>query len=169
MTPEVNIMVDIETLSTRPDATILSIGAVCLETDMEFYAEIDPRQDRHVDVSTVMWWFEQPIKPPLDSTLTLGAGLYAFSDFCKSQATNKKFKFWSKGPHFDATTLADAYGMRGIECPWEYSSVRDYRTLAKLLPHIPKPPFQGDKHNALADAKNQAAHLKLLLAEFQKC
>ena len=166
MSEDINIMVDIETLSTRPDATIISIGAVCLETDREFYAEVSPHQNRHVDIDTIAFWFKQSVRPPLDSELNLSSALYAFSDFCKSNSSGD-FKIWANGTDFDITILADACRSRILPIPWKYNSVRDYRTLAKLLPHILRPEFVGDKHNALADAKNQAAHLKLLLAEIQ--
>jgi DNA polymerase III epsilon subunit-like protein len=57
-------MVDIETLGTKPSSTILSIGAVFFDIETgelgeRFYMNIDPKQDRSIDPSTVMWWMVQ--------------------------------------------------------------------------------------------------------------
>lgn len=59
-------MLDIETLSTKPNAVVLSIGAVEFNPETgdiirEFYQELDlqDQPDRHIDISTVQWWADR--------------------------------------------------------------------------------------------------------------
>lgn len=61
-----HFMVDVETLSTKANAVVLSVGAVEFDPETgeikrEFYKELDLRDQtkRHVDVSTVQWWAER--------------------------------------------------------------------------------------------------------------
>jgi len=91
-------------------------------------------------------------------------------DFCRAlDEFTEDFKSyeviaWANGTDFDISIIKDALKQCGFGTPWRYNNVRDYRTLAKLFPQIQRPTFVGEKHNALADAINQAEHLKLLLA-----
>lgn len=59
-------MLDIETLSTKPNAVVLSIGAVEFNPETgdiirEFYQELDlqDQPDRHIDISTIQWWADR--------------------------------------------------------------------------------------------------------------
>lgn len=59
-------MLDIETLSTKPNAVVLSIGAVEFNPETgdiirEFYQELDVQDqpDRHIDISTIQWWADR--------------------------------------------------------------------------------------------------------------
>ena len=59
-------MLDIETLSTKPNAVVLSIGAVEFNPETgdiirRFYQELDlqDQSDRHIDISTVQWWADR--------------------------------------------------------------------------------------------------------------
>ena len=62
-------MMDIETLSTRPDAVILTVGACKFdpytqtETTGDFYLRINVDEQaqlgRHIDENTVAWWGQQ--------------------------------------------------------------------------------------------------------------
>ena len=61
-----HIMIDFETLSLKPNATLLALGAVAFEpstreTLVPFYVNIDPRiqPGRDVSASTVVWWMKQ--------------------------------------------------------------------------------------------------------------
>jgi len=157
-----NIMIDIETLGLEPACVILSIGAVT-DTGEEFYIEISPNSqgDRLVNLDTVKWWMSQPIKPPMEGITGLANVLFNLSEFI-SQFTEPVI--WANGTDFDISILTDAYRQFGRAIPWAYNSVRDYRTLAKLFTQVPRTVFQGDKHNALADAKHQMEHLKEILA-----
>ena len=61
-----HVVLDLETLSTRSNAAIVSIGAVAienLEVVDEFYVNVDPSTCKeaglHIDPLTVEWWAEQ--------------------------------------------------------------------------------------------------------------
>ena len=61
-----NLMIDLETLGTKPNSAILSIGAVYFDKDglgEEFYANVDLQDSIDsgfdIDASTVYWWLSQ--------------------------------------------------------------------------------------------------------------
>lgn len=60
------ISLDFETLSLEPNAVLLALGAVAIDTATgesvaDFYAAIDPatQPGRHISASTVYWWLAQ--------------------------------------------------------------------------------------------------------------
>ena len=65
-------MIDLETLSTKPDATVLTVGAIKFDpyTDLEPHSglylrlNVDEQSelDRHVDQGTLEWWAKQDEK-----------------------------------------------------------------------------------------------------------
>ena len=65
-------MIDLETLSTRPDATVLTVGAIKFDpyTNEEPHSglylrlNVDEQSelDRHVDDNTLEWWSKQDAK-----------------------------------------------------------------------------------------------------------
>lgn len=161
-----HIMLDLETLGTRPDAAIISIGAVVFdphsgELGNAFYQQVDMSSSLTtgtVDGDTLKWWLSRgvaarrAITGPGD---TLAAVLQAFTGFV-SQVPNAHV--WGNGAAFDNVVLRSAYQSLNIEAPWAYNRDRCYRTMKGLYPgvsHI----FDGVPHNALDDARNQAKHL----------
>jgi exodeoxyribonuclease VIII len=62
-----DLMIDIETLSTGPDAMIMTIAAQAFDPistgwpERHFYARVSPESQprRHIDDSTVEWWAKQ--------------------------------------------------------------------------------------------------------------
>jgi len=161
MYPSKHFMVDIETLDTQPSAVILSIGVVCLQDEMTFYAELNPvfQQTRTVSESTVEWWKKQGNKPEGREELYLA--LINLSQYFGRYISAPII--WSKGTDFDVAILAHAYRQYALPVPWAYSNVRDFRTLKKLHPqlHYTENP---NPHNALADAVCQARQLHQIMA-----
>lgn len=155
------VMIDIETLSLTPNAVILSIGAVYLDSALDFYVEvaIESQKYRHIEPSTLKWWANQSMPVPLKGLVSIKDALELFSAFITGAD-----EFWAKGPQFDFAVLEHAFAEYGISNPWKYNQVRDLRTLKGLYPDkiwAPNP----SEHNALADAKYQAAILQQLLGE----
>lgn len=83
---------------------------------------------------------------------------------------------WGNGATFDNTLLRQAYELLGMEVPWKHWNDKCFRTLKNSAMFTgPKhedplnqrpitakslvPPFEGTKHNALADAQHQALWL----------
>lgn len=164
---EVNIMIDIETLGTNVNtAPILSIGACafCSEGIIErtFYSMVDLNfqmlynSDLKIDVGTLQWWAAQSTPMPVHGTEPIESSLERLKDWIYS--FNVTPVIWSKGPQFDIAILTRAFMYSGQISPWQYSSVRDYRTVAKLFPFI-QPRIATVSHDALADAIQQALHL----------
>jgi hypothetical protein len=163
-----NIMLDLETMGTSPDAAIIAIGAVSFNDDQitsRFYEVID--LDSCVDAggimeaSTVLWWLVQSdaarnaITEPGVSLLT---ALQHFNQWCMSIGDKDDLQVWGNGSDFDNVLLNATYRRMGMALPWYYYNNRCYRTLKSLYPEI-KIRRDGIKHNALNDAENQANHL----------
>ena len=162
-----NLMVDLETLSTSPNAYIVSIGAAYFydhgigET---FYKVVMPDNyyNLHIDPATVAWWMQQSDRARSVFASTEAAPLetvlYEFRQFVKPQTL-----VWGNGANFDNVILANAYRTIGHEPPWPFYMDRCFRTLKECNPQIPKPVFAGTAHNALDDAINQANHATQIL------
>ena len=165
-----HVMVDLETLSTAPNAAIMSIGAVAFDPETgrvgaEFYVNIDPKsaQDAglHVDAGTVSWWFSQSNEARAHlvapKPLPLQAALAAFQQFLMLEV-EPKFTIWGNGASFDNVILSHAYEASGSPAPWRYWQDACYRTMKGLFPQV-KMVREGVHHDALADARSQAKHL----------
>lgn len=157
---KVNVMVDIETLDVKSTAVILSIGACTIEQftkAITFYEEIDPasQSNRSISQSTVDWWKTQSGYPG-KGIRSLKAVLTSFSRYLSSLRAEPII--WCKGTDFDTAILANAFAEHGMEVPWKYNAVRDFRTLKKLFPVSVGP--NPTPHNALADALHQSAELR---------
>ena len=158
-------MIDLETLSTNPNATILTVGGVKFDPytvaepsqGMYFRVDVDSQTEMGRDVmqETVNWWSKQP-KEISDE---------AFSDDNRASLDDmikkiNKFSvgvdvFWCQGPLFDYAILQDIYKQLGYPVPWQYWQIRDSRTLFSLVPKDPNEKRTG-LHNALEDCYFQA-------------
>ena len=157
-----DIMIDIETCGTGPEACILTIAAQCFDPlqrqdfgDLRgYYCRVDPgsQPNRRVQDDTIAWWATQPLEAqeeafgedgriPLEQALTELARLIWHSK-----------RFWSNGPTFDANILEHAYKSYNIALPWKFYMVRDARTVYSLVPTLQKYPAS---HHALEDCRRQ--------------
>lgn len=161
-----NIVIDIETLSLKTNAAILSIGAVA-ENGKSFYVELDWRYQGgssfHISEEVLSWWNEQTTQCPLHGTMLPGTGLTLLRGFiqAREKEAEKAPKIWARGPQFDIVVLEHAFDFYGMEKPWHYKNIRDIRTALDLIK--PETPIiePTQKHHAEADAiadmKNLAA------------
>lgn len=166
-----DISIDLETLSTRHDAAILSIGAVIFDRDTgeigrRFYAEInisDAIKHGHVDASTLAWWISQGdaargLFADTNDKVKLADALGALSDFVTDAYGAC---VWGNGATFDITILEHAYVRCGLTPPWQFWKIRDMRTLVETAWFAAQfdrntIPFVGTPHHALHDAEHQA-------------
>lgn len=156
-------MLDIETLSTRPNAVILTIGGVKFNpyslqpAYQELYLRMDVDQQladgRDASETTMAWWLKQSESSRIE----------AFSDENRTDldsAHRQLNKFlvgvdtiWAHGAVFDIMILENLYTQYSWPIPWQYWQIRDSRTLFAVL---------GDNrdkaglHNALDDCRSQA-------------
>ena len=159
-------MLDFESLSLQPNAVVLSAGICEIFPQSEegrktAYWEfaLDYQRVRHVDLSTVAWWMEQPIKPPMQGT----DQFWQLFEYLRDIEITREIILWANGTDFDISVLKDiAYEDHRV-LPFKYSNVRDFRTMRKCFP-LPKdkePPTVA-KHNALEDVLWQARYLERL-------
>lgn len=164
------VMLDLETLGTKPGSVILSLGAVT-DDGRAFYDVISidscTAAGLTIDESTVQWWstqsssanhnaFRPDLKPVEKGRLR--DVLQSFA--CWYPAENAEL--WANGAAFDPPLLECAYRAVNIDIPWKFWNVRCYRTLKSLYPDVPTP-ANSMKHHSLSDAEAQMRHLQLLL------
>lgn len=169
-----HIVVDLETLSTQPNALVLSIGAVALTKfgvpveSGSFYVALKQAEQgavRHIQQSTMDWWEKQSIEAqqaaykPTVCTSFVEDALNGFSDWIESIADPKQVLVWGNGCSFDNVILASLYDDWHLERPWSFWNDRDMRTITGLMPIVKMLPFEGVKHHALHDAKHEASQL----------
>jgi len=159
-----DLMIDIETLATTPDSTILTIGAQGFDpfstkfTDVTYYRRLttDSQEGRAVDYTpdtgTVAWWGKQTEEAQEEA---MGDGpdrvdiKTALTELSKIAWTHSRV--WANGTTFDMVILEDAFREHEIPVPWKFWEVMDARTIYKLT----GAKALGNNHNALADCVNQ--------------
>ncbi|SER58496.1 3'-5' exonuclease [Rhizobium sp. NFR03] len=158
-----DLMIDIETLGSRPGSVILSIGAVTFDAETgqlgdEFYSAIDPETAVSIglttDVATMMWWMKQSEdarRAAFCGERHLAPVLIEFAEFVRSADASR---VWAKPPSFDLVLLEAAFRACILPVPWHFRTHRDCRTIFDLT--NTKQPDVGTAHNALDDAKGQA-------------
>lgn len=168
-----DIMIDLETMGTRPDSAILSIGACTfdqrsLSIGSRFYLTISLQSSLDaglkVDGGTVMWWLGQSDDARRDvrggAQEPLASALCKLSAWIEEVSVERKSRcVWGNGASFDPVLLESAYRAAGIEIPWEFWGVRCFRTIKNLWPNVEPPARKGVHHNALDDAEHQVEHL----------
>jgi hypothetical protein len=167
-----NVMLDLETLGTKPGCKILSIGAVEFNAEglgEQFYIEIDRNKQGGLfeQDQTVKWWGEQSVEAkgtlfaPKD--VSIWAALFQFSSWLDGVNPDHPINIWGNGSDFDNVLIQEAYEQSRILKPWSYGRNRCYKTLKRIIKGVEESKFEGVKHNALADAIHQANHCTKLL------
>lgn len=166
-----DIMVDIETLGSREDACILSIGAVAFTNKIEetFLTNIDIKSNfdngRTVDASNLNFWLKASKEAQKKLYDPPPSPLYnAMNSFLDFMNTNLKSKsgVWANGITFDLSILRGAFNSVDIEVPWHYKQeccmrpIRYLSSIVGLRYHDYKERTNSVIHNALDDAKLQA-------------
>lgn len=165
--------IDLETLSTKRDAAILSIGAQEFSPSTgkiggTYYAEIDLQSAMkagRVDADTIRWWVSQDAKAKRvfskENKKPLSVALDELLQWmrCRSMAP----KVWGNGATFDITIIESAYenGAVGLQPAWHYVNIRDVRTVVDIAQSLTEFRIEqvvrvGVHHNALDDATYQA-------------
>jgi exodeoxyribonuclease VIII len=167
-------MLDLETLSSAPDAAIVAIGACTFAIDDPNFIRstlsvaIDARSSQHmggrIDGDTVSWWLGQPERARsalLTDRKKISDALLDFVGWVKRQSAAPRI--WGNGATFDNVILRQTFERANIDAPWSHRDDRCYRTLKNLRPDIEFVPY-GTHHNALDDAFAQASHAERILA-----
>ena len=146
-----DIMIDLETLATSPNAAVLTIGAVKFDpfnndignpTCEKLYIRVDldscDELGLEVNDDTIAWWASH-IREAFNQ-------LYKFCWGAK--------RVWSHGASFDTVICENIFRKLNKACPWKFWEVRCTRTLFDIGINPERPPVL--KHHALEDAWNQA-------------
>ena len=180
-TPDlVHVMLDLETLGTKPGCKILSIGAVVMTPQglgREFYTavkrESQNRYGLHEDADTVAWWAKQSPEARAaafsnPSSVDISTALNAFRQFLLEvnldpmSGERRQVAIWGNGAGFDQPILNGVAMALGYGPLWKFYNERCYRTLKNLYPEeeFTKPQLA---HHSLEDAKAQAVHAVRIL------
>ena len=150
------VMIDLETLSLRPHAHILTIGAIKFTRDTKmgtleelkksgnsFYRRVTDESNRvlgmHYSSETMKWWNTQAERARTEAIgeeeedgednarVPLEVALKEFAEWY-GDATH----IWAHGDDFDCVIVKEACARAGIECPFKFWTTRDTRTLYDL-------------------------------------
>ena len=161
----IHAMIDLETLSTNPDATILTVGGVKFDpyTNVEpaqgmyFRVDVDSQTEMGRDVmqDTLDWWGKQAedVREEAlgdNNRISLDQMIKTINKFAVGVDV-----FWCQGPLFDYAILQNFYAQMNVPVPWNFWQIRDSRTLGSLVPRDPNEKRTG-LHNALEDCYFQA-------------
>ena len=159
-------MIDLETLSTNPNATILTVGGVKFDPynsiepaqGMYFRVDVDSqtKMGRDVMQETLDWWATQE-QSVVDEALgdhnrtPVLSVLQKLNKWCVGVDT-----IWCQGPAFDIVILEDMFRQYDHHLPWPFWKIKDSRTLFGIMPTDPRKEIKFEAHNALEDCKIQA-------------
>lgn len=174
-----DVMIDIETAGTTSNAAVLSVGAVQFdiatgEMKSTYEQNIELKNTKahgDIDADTLIWWLKQSeeARAVFNGGMAINTFLDDFVSWFDSLTDENNEKVYANsinvygnGSDFDCVIVSNLYKRHGRRAPWEFYRTRDVRTYVdigrRLLGIDPKKdfPFEGARHNALADAIHQA-------------
>lgn len=161
-----DVMLDIETLGTRPECVVVTLGAVKFnpytldDPGPGIYMRLDADEQlelgREVQDETMRWWLDQAEDVREEA---LGDG----TDRIKLEEMYRQLNrflvgvdnIWCQGPAFDIVILENIYRQMGWPTPWQFWQIRDSRTLFGVHGD-PREKNKAGLHNALEDCVSQA-------------
>ena len=158
-------MIDLETLNTRPDSVILTIGAVKFNSHDtgiidRFYMkpDVDEQLDlgRSVDESTIEWWSKQNQEAREEAFSVSGRTSYKDSIASLAKFCWNSSRVWSNGASFDIVLVEHAMSQLEIVFPWRHWEIRDTRTLWDVTGVKLTDNGNVTLHKADVDAEKQA-------------
>jgi hypothetical protein len=166
------IVIDLETLDTRPTAAIIAIGAVRFDPTLpdpafdtfQSLVEVGSAvQAGTVSGATLAFWMQQS-----DQTRAQFKGERELRDVLLDLAAwfpSENCQVYGYGADFDCVILSHAYRQHDLPVPWKYHNQRCLRTLTALAPSVPFIKATV-AHDALADSLAEAEHLIKLYHHF---
>jgi len=178
----VQIMIDLETMGTGPDAPIVAIGAVAFSLPAlrvwatgpadGFYASVDlgsaMASGGIPTAGTIKWWLQQDDAAQealFRGVVPVRKALEHFDEFIGRTVRKHGVVegVWGNGAAFDNVILRRTYERAGMEAPWKFYQDRCYRTVLAMARErdvlIDPMPETATKHNAFDDALYQARTL----------
>lgn len=168
--------IDIETIDTVPQSTILSVGGVKFNpktfddpTDqLYFKISIDDQHQygrTHSD-SAISWWASKQDPAVMEEAFDQSGALLVVQalDYIRKWLVGVDV-LWAQGYGFDYIILEDMYRGASQPIPWNFWQLRDSRTLFSLCKSDPRKQFTFQAHNAGADAYYQSKAIQLAYKE----
>lgn len=184
-----NVMIDLETLGTKPNTYILTLAAVAFlpitgKAPYVFYEKIDvdsyPRNGAFsFDFSTLGWWMKQNTAATTEAfsglpRKNIEVVLRHLSKWIHDLSPDPgSIKVWSQGASFDIPILEYTMSYFNIEIPWKFYNVRDTRTLydvagiAYSKVTLPKT-SERVEHNSLSDCLKQVEAVRQAMEKLGK-
>ena len=178
------LSIDIETLSTKPNALVLSIGMCWFSKDYPATVSRDVEKDSlidlpiihpdlnqpgsHIDADTVQWWMRQSSEAKQVFSERIDREPLSYAVISIMEAVNNATHIWAKDPDFDCVILShflQSYSHDGFD--WPFWKNRSVRTKLDDVPSAKNLPFEGVQHNALADAVHQARQIQACYASIR--
>lgn len=173
-----HVMLDLETLGTRPGCAILSIGAVKFDPELPtaavdrengFYRVIALQSAMaaglRIQADTLYWWLgqsDEARKALIKDPKPLGEVLTEFDKWFEGSTY-----VWGHGASFDPPVLEAAYAALKRYTPWDFRNIRDTRTIYNFY-RRKLPREEEKKHQALDDAIHQARELVASIRSLKK-
>ncbi|PBR35839.1 exodeoxyribonuclease VIII [Escherichia coli] len=171
-----HLMIDLETMGKNPDAPINALAGKFFdpatgEMGPEFSKTIDLETAGGViDRNTIKWWLKQSREAQsaiLTDEIPLDDALLQLREFIDENSGEFFVQVWGNGANFDNVILRRSYERQGIPCPWRYTNDRDVRTIVALglvmdFDARSVITFEGERHNALHDARYQAKYVSAI-------
>ncbi|EGL4139515.1 exonuclease [Escherichia coli] len=171
-----HLMIDLETMGKNPDAPINALAGKFFdpatgEMGPEFSKTIDLETAGGViDRDTIKWWLKQSREAQsaiLTDEIPLDDALLQLREFIDENSGEFFVQVWGNGANFDNVILRRSYERQGIPCPWRYTNDRDVRTMVALglvmdFDARSVITFEGERHNALHDARYQAKYVSVI-------
>ncbi|HCX5013474.1 TPA: 3'-5' exoribonuclease, partial [Escherichia coli] len=171
-----HLMIDLETMGKNPDAPINSLAGKFFdpatgEMGPEFSKTIDLETAGGViDRDTIKWWLKQSREAQsaiLTDEIPLDDALLQLREFIDENSGEFFVQVWGNGANFDNVILRRSYERQEIPCPWRYTNDRDVRTIVALglvmdFDARSVITFEGERHNALHDARYQAKYVSAI-------
>ncbi|EGS8961826.1 3'-5' exoribonuclease [Escherichia coli] len=171
-----HLMIDLETMGKNPDAPINALAGKFFdpatgEMGPEFSKTIDLETAGGViDRDTIKWWLKQSREAQsaiLTDEIPLDDALLQLREFIDENSGEFFVQVWGNGANFDNVILRRSYERQEIPCPWRYTNDRDVRTMVALglvmdFDARSVITFEGERHNALHDARYQAKYVSAI-------
>lgn len=154
-----HVMMDDETLGTRPGDAVISIGLVRFDPKAGIQTAEELRKNSlrvtfdlndlilghgmKVEPSTLKWWFNQSKEAQqasLNGNELVFDGLKRVQEFFETFYGRQEELVWANGANFDPGMNEELFRHAGLRVPWKYSNVRCYRTINKMF----GPKISGD-------------------------
>lgn len=180
----IDIMLDLETMGTGPDAAITAIGAVVFDLETgklgkTFYEIVNLESSMDsggaVTASTILWWMKQGDAARGEFArkgCSINVALARFSEWISGLTHTvgihtSRGRIWGNGAAFDNVILRSAYERSENITPWVFRNDMCFRTIRALWPDVEGTQV-GTSHNALDDAKYQAFLLMDILGKLKR-